>query len=198
MKVHNVESCNCNPGCPCNFDGFPDHGSCEAVVGYQVIEGNYGDVDLAGVKAVAIIAWPKAIHEGHGKAALFISEGARPEQVEAFAKILSGQDGGLPWEILASTIESLTGPVVTPIEMTVDGRRSHFTIDGVCEVDLTPLKNPVTGEEHEIHMVIPRGFIWKDGDAATTSTMRASYGDIRMEHPGKHGVYAIAEWTNQA
>ena len=28
-----LETCNCDSGCNCNFGGFPDHGSCEALVG---------------------------------------------------------------------------------------------------------------------------------------------------------------------
>jgi hypothetical protein len=68
IEVHHLETCNCDPGCNCNFGGFPDHGFCQALVGMQVIEGTYGGVDLAGVKAVFAAKWPKAIHEGHGQA----------------------------------------------------------------------------------------------------------------------------------
>ncbi|MCI0903179.1 MAG: DUF1326 domain-containing protein, partial [Chloroflexi bacterium] len=39
-----LETCNCDPGCNCNFGGFPDHGSCEALVGIYVDEGKFGDV----------------------------------------------------------------------------------------------------------------------------------------------------------
>jgi len=61
-----LETCNCDAGCNCNFGGFPDHGSCEALIGIRVDEGNFGDVDLSGVKVVLAVKWPKAIHEGNG------------------------------------------------------------------------------------------------------------------------------------
>ena len=74
LKAKWLETCNCDPGCNCNFGGFPDHGSCEALGGIFVDEGNFGDVDLSGMKIVLAVKWPKAIHEGNGSAAVFIDE----------------------------------------------------------------------------------------------------------------------------
>lgn len=88
---------------------------------------------------------------------MFVDSAATLEQAEAMTAILSGRDGGVPWEIFATTIERLEGPVRRPITMTIDGRRSRFQVDGVLQVALTPLKNPVTGDEHEVHIVFPKG-----------------------------------------
>lgn len=198
ISVHFLETCNCDPGCNCNFGGFPDRGFCQGLIGMQIIEGSYGTVDLTGVKAVMAAQWPKAIHEGHGQGVLFIDELARPAQVEGLAAILSGKAGGLPWEVLATTLGSTEGPVLKPIEMTIDGRRSCFRIPGILEASLTPLKNPVTGEENEVHIIFPKGgLIWNDAEAATTETMRIRHGGITFEHPRQSAFYAVAEWTNQ-
>jgi hypothetical protein len=202
VKVHFLETCNCDPGCNCNFKGFPDHGGCEFLVGMAVTEGHFGNVDLAGLRAVFAGKFPGALHEGHGQGILFIDGSARPEQVDGFAAILSGQMGGMPWEVLGTACplyDAVAGPVLKPIEMTIDGRRSHFRIPGVLEARLTPLKNPVTGEEHEVHIVFPTGgLIWNDGDTATTETMQIDYEGVTLAHPGQSAVYALTEWTNQA
>lgn len=198
LKVHNLEACNCSNGCGCQFNGFPDYGNCEAIVGYEVIEGHYGSVDLAGVRAVFAGKWPKAIHEGNGKGVLFIDASARPEQAEGLAKIFSGQEGGMPWEALGATLVEVDGPILKPIEMRVNGRKSSFRIADIIDVDMTSLTNPVTGEESEVHVVYPKGgFIWNDGDVGTTSTMRINHGDFSFQYPGKWAAYAVAEWTNQ-
>ena len=42
-----VETCNCDYGCPCNFNGFPTNNKCEALVGYHIRQGHYGEVALA-------------------------------------------------------------------------------------------------------------------------------------------------------
>ena len=94
IKVHNLETCNCNHGCGCQFKGYPDHGNCQALLGYEVIEGHYGDTDLTGTQVVIGVKWPKAIHEGHGQAVMLIDESATPEQVQGLAMIFSGQAGG--------------------------------------------------------------------------------------------------------
>ena len=198
LKGHWLETCNCDPGCNCNFGGFPDHGSCQAIVGFLVSEGNFGGVDMAGVRAVVALKWPKAIHEGNGQSVLFIGESANPEQVTSLVSILSGRHGGMPWEILANTLTATEGPILKPIEMTIDGRNSSFRIPGILEAKITPLKNPVTGEENEVHIVLPKGgLIWDDGDAATTETMRVDYGDMKFEYPGQSAIFSAIEWTNQ-
>ena len=198
IKADWLETCNCDPGCNCNFGGFPDHGSCEALIGLQITEGNFGDVDLSGVNAVLAIKWPKALHEGNGTAAVFIDESASEQQVQGLATILTGQAGGMPWEFLATTLSSLDGPVLKHIHMDVNGTSSGFSIDGILEAKMVPLKNPVTGEDNEVHIVFPNGgLIWNDGDIATTSTMKVDYGAVKFDHTGMSGIFAAVEWTNQ-
>ena len=131
-----LETCNCDAGCNCNLGGFPDHGSCEALIGIHVSEGTFGDVDLSGMKVVPAIKWPKAIHEGNGAAAIFIDESASQDQVNGIATILTGQAGGMPWELLATTLTSLNGPHLKSIKMDVNGRNSGFSIDGILEAKL--------------------------------------------------------------
>jgi len=98
MSGHGYEFCNCYFGCGCNFGGFPNSkdGSCQALVGFTVSRGRCGDVDLSGVKGAAIIVWPKAIHEGNGKAAFIVDPATSDKQVEALSQIFTGQLGGLP------------------------------------------------------------------------------------------------------
>src|SRR5262245_47788944 len=179
LKVHNLEACNCGNGCGCQFNGVPDYGGCEAITGYEVITGYYGDVDLAGVRAVLAGKWPGAIHEGNGTGVLFVDAAAHPTQVAGLAAIVTGQAGGMPWEALATTLTTMHGPILQPIEMTINGRKSSFRIPGIVEVTLTSLLNPVTGAEKEVHIVYPKGgFLWNDGDVGITSTMRITYGEF--------------------
>lgn len=201
IKAHWLETCNCDPGCNCNFGGFPDHGGCEFICGIEVAEGSCGGVDLAGVRVVIAGKFPKALHEGQGQGVVFIDECARQDQIEGVMAILSGKLGGLPWEILgteAGLYVTCEGPILKPIEMMVDGRQSHFRIPDVLEARITSLKNPVTGEENEVHIVFPKGgLIWNDGNTATTETMTINHGNIILDYPGQSAFYALAEWTNQ-
>ena len=104
----------------------------------------------------------------------------------------------MPWEALAGTFDVYNGPILMPIDMTVDGRRSSFSVPGIINVNMTPMINPVTQEETEVHIVHPQGgFLWDDGDVCTTDSMQIDHGDFQYEYPGKWAAYAIADWSNQ-
>lgn len=83
MRGKGYEFCNCDFGCGCNFSGFPNSkdGSCRALVGVHIERGECGDVSLTGVKCAALVAWPKAIHEGNGKAVFVVDPSTTDEQV---------------------------------------------------------------------------------------------------------------------
>jgi hypothetical protein len=61
LKADYVETCNCNYGCPCNFDGFPSNGLCEALVLFHIRLGNYGDISLEGIDVFALMTDLKSI-----------------------------------------------------------------------------------------------------------------------------------------
>lgn len=169
IQVHNIEACNCNHGCNCQFSGFPDHGGCEAMIGGEVIAGSYGDVSLAGVRYVIAFTYPKAIHEGNGTVAVFIDERVSPAQFDAIATILSGKAGGMPWEGLAGTVGRLEGPIRKPIDMTVNGTKSEFEIPGVLALRQTPIRDRSPGRRRRCR----------------SSTRRAASSGIRETSPAR-------------
>ncbi|MHB8413257.1 MAG: DUF1326 domain-containing protein [Candidatus Acidiferrales bacterium] len=199
VKADSVEACNCQHGCNCQFAGVPNEGKCEFIAAYEVKDGKFGGVSLNGVRAVVAAKYPKAIHEGRGHVLLYMDEKATDEQVNALATIFSGQMGGMPWEALAGTIEKIEGPIRKPIEMRMNGIRTEVRVPGELELRLTPLRDPVSGKEKEVHIVYPKGgFFWNDGNVATTETMRVQHGDFRLEWPDRYAAAAEVNWTNQA
>ena len=164
------EFCNCNPGCTCNFSGFPTSAdnSCKAMVANVITEGRSGEVDLSGVTAVALIDWPKAIHDGNGRAVFVVTPETTDEQIGELANIYTGAYGGLPWEILGSTFQ-VTGLVKAPITIEAEGLRATVRVEGVGEAHGDYFTNPVTGERHEAHIVLPDGFISTRGECGVGS-----------------------------
>jgi hypothetical protein len=198
VRADSIEACNCQHGCNCQFEGFPNEGKCEFIIGFDVTDGRFGQVSLNGFRAVVAAKYPKAIHEGNGHVVLFVDEKASQEQVDAFTTILSGKAGGMPWEALAGTIGRFDGPIRRPIEMTVAGERSQVRIPGAIELQLTPFKDVISGQEKEVHIVYPKGgFFWNDAKVATTVAMRAEHGDLRLEWPRRYAAAAETNWTNQ-
>ena len=198
VKAESIEACNCRHGCNCQFGGTPNEGKCEFILGYEVKEGSVGDTKLDGARFVVAGKYPGAIHEGRGHVALFVDQGMTDAEVDAIVSILSGKLGGMPWEALAGTIERFEGPIRKPIHLKVADERSEVRVPGAIAMKLTPLRDPVTGEDKEVHITYPKGgFFWDDARIATTAEMRAEHGDFRLEWPHRYAAAAEVNWTNQ-
>lgn len=196
LRGRGYEFCNCDFGCGCNFGGFPNSsdGSCRAFVGHHILEGRCGDVDLADVKCAAILNWPKAIHEGNGKAVFVVDPATTDAQIEALAGIFTGKLGGMPWEILGQTFE-VAGLVKAPITITGEGRRSTYQAEGVGEGRGEAFRNPVTNEEHEADVVLSKGFIWKRGQCGV-GTFSANAHGLSVGAEKSNWIYYDFEWSN--
>ena len=197
LKGKGYEFCNCQAGCTCNFSGFPtsSDGSCKAAVGNKIIEGFCGDVDLSGIDAVAIIDWPKAIHDGNGKAIFVVPPKVTDEQLGCLAQIFTGQLGGLPWSILGPTF-SVAGVVRAEVNIKDDGIYSGFDIPGVGSATGGSLKNPVTGEEHLVAIDLNTGFIWKRGECGQGSFDVEAEG-VHLKFEDSNWIFYEFDWTNQ-
>lgn len=196
MKGKGYEFCNCAFGCGCNFAGVPNSkdGSCRALVGCHILEGKAGDVDLAGVRCAAVVHWPKAIHEGNGKAAFVVDPATTDKQIEMLAQIFTGKLGGMPWELLGPTFE-VVGLEKARIAITGEGRRSTFTMEGIGEGRGEAFINPVTGEEHLANLDLPDGFIWKKGECGQ-GTFKAKAGGMSLEFDKTNWIYYEFDWSN--
>jgi hypothetical protein len=195
IKAKYYEACNCDLGCPCNMSGFPTHGFCEGSIAFQVTEGNRDGVDLKGAKVAGSVKWPGAIHEGNGAMAVFID--GNTEQQAALVEILTAKDPGLPWEILAATISEIHGPFFEKIEITDDSTDSHVKIGKKLEIKMESFKNPISGDKHEAHMVLPTGFIFQDGKIATTSVNSVDADGLTFDHKGNNAYYSDVVWSSE-
>lgn len=195
LKAKYYEACNCAHGCPCNMTGFPTHGFCDGAMAFHVLEGEKDGVDLAEAKAAAATRWPGAIHEGNGKTAVFID--GNDDQRRALAAILTAKDPGPPWEIVAATITEMHGPYFETIEIEDNGTDSHVRVGNKFEIQMATFTNPVTGAPHEVHMVLPDGFLFQDGRIATTTVNMLNAGGLTYDHAGNNAYYAEVEWSSQ-
>jgi hypothetical protein len=196
LRGTGYEYCNCAPGCTCNFSGFPSStdGSCKAFVCNRVSEGRCGEVDLSGVTAIAVLDWPRAIHDGGGRAVFVVSPETTEEQIGALSQIYTGALGGDPWGILGTTYE-VVGLVKAPITISGDGIECTVVAEGVGQGEGHSLRNPVTGEPHEAHIVLPQGFIWKDGLCGVGSFEVAAEG-ISLNFTDTNWILYEFDWHN--
>ena len=195
MKSDYVETCNCDYGCPCNFNGFPTYGSCQALVLLHIRSGSYGDTNLDGLDFISALYWPKAIHEGNGTAQLFITNKANEEQRRALIKIASGQaKGDGHFALFAGTFKYFLEPQFVDIKVNLNGKKSSFSVPGVMDVQIESFVNPVTGEEQDTKIQLPKGFIWKLAEAAKSKIMRITTQSLNFDHSGQNAFYSVVDF----
>jgi hypothetical protein len=195
MKADYVETCNCDYGCPCNFNGFPTYGSCQALVLLHIRSGSFGDTNLDELDFISALYWPKAIHEGNGTAQLFITNKANEEQRQALIKIASGQaKGDGHFALFAGTFKYLLEPQFVDIKVNLNGKKSSFSVPGVMDVETESFVNPVTGEEQDTKIQLPKGFIWKLAEAAKSKIMRITTQSLNFDHSGQNAFYSVVDF----
>ena len=192
-----LEFCNCDPGCGCNFRGFPTspEGNCQAVISHLIEGGSYDGVDLVGGKVSWALWWPGAIHDKGGRGHAYV-DAETDEQFDALSRIWRGEEGYGLFEIFNSTLDETTAVDRAKIDLRVDGRRSRVAIEGVTENQMTPLTNPVTGDENEVRIVKKSGFIWRDGEIAQSETFKVDLPEMNWDLAERHTVFSTFDYTN--
>lgn len=186
-----MKNCNCDPGCPCDFNADPTHHECEGMAAMSVDKGHFGDVSLDGAKWAFTYHWPGPLHEGHGTAQPILDASLSDEQREALGAILSGQNGGTFYGILSEIIDTFHDPVVADIDIDIDvgGRRARCKVDGVLNTETEPIG--VIGEEepYSVQIRIPGGFEYDEAEIAVAKVLEGS-GDMKFSHAGSHSSLA--------
>ena len=167
LDTEYIQSCNCEYGCPCNFNGRPSHGNCEALFAYNVRRGSVNGTNLEGVKFAVGAWWPKAIHEGNGTSRLYIDSKATPAQRKVVEELHAGKHAGGVFEIFPKTWAKILPTRAAKIDWKWSGYDSSFTVEGVGGVKSTHIKNPVTNDDFEGKILLPKGIAWKASDVSS-------------------------------
>lgn len=170
-EIHGVMfgNCNCSYGCPCQFDALPTHGHCKALIFARIDKGEHGDVRLDGVKFAFAASWPGAVHEGKGTSQPFIDKSATEAQRDAAFRILTGQDTeemATAFWVYSQMCDTIHEPIFADIQIDVDidARIARCEVKGFASSRGEPIRNPVTGEEHQVAILQKNGFEYEQAE----------------------------------
>jgi hypothetical protein len=199
IQADEFVTCNCDYGCPCQFNAPPTNGDCQAVAGLAIKKGHFGDVTLDGMRAVGAMRWPGAIHEGNGEAFWIIDERADEAQRDALLTILSGQETepfATVWNVFASTLKTVHEPIFEPIDIAVDveGRTGHVKVNGLIETAGEPIRNPISGDEHRVRIDLIGGFEYETAEVGSGTAK--TNGPIKMSWDGAYAQLAHIHLNN--
>ena len=197
LKGQWIKNCNCDFDCPCEFNAPPTHGDCKGVAGMHIEEGYFGDVKLDGLNFLVTIDFPGPLHEGNGTMQLFVDERADEAQRDSLFEILSGRnsDEGTMFHIFSVIVSEILSPQFVPIEFDFDiaSRRGRAVVPGLLETEVEPIRNPVTGAEHSIQVIMPHGFEHHGAEVACASVKGTA--GIPLDITDGHSSLAHVEQT---
>lgn len=192
LRGNVIVACNCDYGCPCNFNGRPSTGNCEGIWNWNIEHGDFGDVPLSGLTFSLAVNWPGAIHEGNGTGLLVVDKRANQQQRDAIHHLVSGQAGG-PWKIIRTTIGTLSGPEYATYIISIDGYTSSVKAEPYITLQMQPVRNPVTKAEVHPRVALPEGFVFKEGQLGASETFRIA-GAVSFDHSGRYAALAPFEY----
>ncbi len=191
-----VATCNCDWGCPCNFNARPTNGFCNGVYAGHIKSGKCGNVKLDGMRFVWATGWPGAIHEGGGTTKIWINEDATEEQKKALDQVLRGKLSGKPWGVFAATVDKWLDTTYVPVDVTADGYNSHYKAGSEAQATLTPMTNPVTGAEAHAKIVLPDGLVCNEMETAATKSFAIFTQGLKYAAPGKYAFFTKVSHGN--
>jgi hypothetical protein len=185
-------ACNCDWGCPCNFNARPSRGHCEGGWIWVIKEGHVNNVRLDGLGLALFADWPAAIHEGGGRAVSYMDDRADGAQRTALTSLLRGELGG-PWGLFIKTYE-LAAPDFAHFDVNLAEHASTATIGDVVELELQTIRNPVTHAEVHPEVVLPEGLVVKRGALAASRVFRVR-GGVQYDHSGQYAAFGPFEYS---
>jgi hypothetical protein len=187
-------ACNCDWGCPCNFESPPTHTYCEGSCLWHVQEGVYGQVPLNELNFSWCAHSPGPLHLGNVTSVYFIDERANTQQRQTLEEMLTGNPEIMPFGIFKHLTSTFLGVHYVPFAVELNGTHSRVTIPGVLDYQLTPMKNPVTGEEEPATLLKPKGFTSTQQDLCSTAALRLTSQGLSFDHSGKYGEFSLFEY----
>ncbi len=104
---------------------------------------------------------------------------------------MRGEAGG-PWAIFITTYD-LDGPHSAPYDVEVAGERSSYRIGANAELQVEPIRNPVTGNDVHPRLLLPEGLLTPDLGLYRSQKFRVD-GGISYDHSGRYA--AVGAFAN--
>jgi len=184
-------ACNCDWGCPCNFESRPTQGFCEGTYVWHVESGRYQGTNLDGTTFTLSTHFPGAPHEGNATAIILIDERADERQRAAIEAMVRDRP---PFSIFHNLTSNFLGFRSMPFKLELNGIHSRLSIPSTLDLQLNPMKNPVTGEDELATLDKPTGFTSKRQELCSAQIDRLTLEALSYENLDKYGEFSLFEY----
>jgi hypothetical protein len=191
-----LQACNCDYGCPCEFEAPPSRGFCQGMGAWKINRGNYDDTSLNGLALAFALHTPAEMHKGNGTGVFLYDEKASPQQRDALQNIATAHDGGMPFEVLKAVITKWLPPQFVTFQFNLNGKNSSVKVGNALTMSMEPIKNPVSGEPESVRVEHATGFIFKVAEVVSARECRSNVADFCFSWPNKSGFVSQIKYGN--
>jgi hypothetical protein len=154
-------------------------------------EGTFGEVSLAGTRAVIAFDSPQRMIDGGWLQTIIIDERASDAQRSALEAILMGQVGG-PWEKLAAFVATRQPTEFRPIVVDDDGPVKRASIVDRFKTVVTQIR----GRDTSRPVLFENSFNQIHAPTQVIALGESEYDDgvVKFRTTGSHGLFSRFEW----
>lgn len=197
FEADHFTACNCDWGCPCNFNAKPNAGFCEGWGVYHIVTGRFGGTALDGARFATYYRFPGPVEDGDGTACLYIDAAATGPQREALELIGTGRAGGGIFELFGAQLVMTWLPTkVAPIAVDVTDGKGRVRIEGFADAESELLSYP-DGSEIRPVLELPHGIEYKRALMTNTRRWRWSDGELNASYENRYGAVARVRFTEE-
>ena len=191
------ENCSCTLVCPghLHFSQLCTHERCIGYWALRFDEGVFGDVSLAGLRAVIAFDTPQKMIDGNWTEVIIIDESASPAQRAALETILMGRAGG-PWEVLGRFVTRQLDTRFLPIAFADEGATKRASIAGLFNAVVTQIR----GRDRSKPVLFENIFNQIHAPTQVLALGETQYDDgvIRITTSQTHGLFSNFNWAVSA
>lgn len=187
------ENCSCALVCPghMHFSQLCTHERCKGYWAVRIDEGAFGEIALAGTRAVIAFDTPQRMIDGGWLQTIVIDEAAAEGQRRALETILRGEAGG-PWEKLAAFVATRQPTEFRAIAFEDDGAVKRASIVERLRSVVTPIR----GRDRSKLVTFENIFNQIHAPTQVIALGESEYDDgvIRFRTSGSHGTFSQFDW----
>jgi hypothetical protein len=189
-----VENCACTLVCPghMHFSQLCTHERCKGYWALRFDDGAFGEVPLAGLRAVIAFDTPQRMIDGNWTQSLIIDEGASSDQRQAIETLLTGKAGG-PWAKLAGFVATQLPTEFRPIEMADEGTVKRVSIADRLKAVVTQIR----GRDQSKPVLFENIFNQIHASTQVVALGDTDYADGRIviHNTASHGLFSSFDWS---
>lgn len=186
------ENCNCQLVCPghIHFTQFCTHARCQGFWAVRFDGGDFGGIDLAGVRAAVVYDAPQLMSEGGWNEAIFV-DAATEAQGAAVEAILNGSAGG-PWAVLARFVALRAPTRFVPVEIVDEGTSKAVSVAGWLRGRIAAIRGRDRGQPVRFENIFNQ--IHNSSQVLARGETEYDDGTLRIQNSGSHGLYSEFAW----